>query len=323
MSLFTEHLSHDPDPRTFSVVWCLTDGKPGHKSQVHGLVTAIERCRPLIIQWLDVPSQWQGWRDLLTGYPCPGNSLQSPQLIIAAGHRTHAAALAVRRALGGRIVLLMKPTLPTHWFDLCVVPQHDFDEKSTEPLANNIITTYGVLNSVRTNGANKDSWGLLLIGGPSKHHGWDDQAMCVQVREIVSSMTDHCWTLTTSRRTPTSFISELLNSPILNLEIVPASETPPGWVVEQLTKSRTVFVSEDSVSMVYEALSANADVGLLHVPRRRMGRIVRGIDRLAESGYVIPFEQWKIHQFTHREPCVLQEADRCAEIVCKRFLDAA
>lgn len=221
------------------------------------------------------------------------------------------------------MVLLMRPSLPTHWFDLCLIPEHDLDEPISKSIEENIITTCGVLNSVRPAAKPDRQRGLILIGGPSKHHDWDDASVKMQVGEVVGASRGTHWTLTTSRRTPETLVPRLSDQPHHNLTIVTASQTPSGWVPELLAVCGTVFVTEDSVSMVYEALSSNADVGLLHVPRKRTSRVIRGVDRLAESGVVIPFAEWKRAQFKHRQPCVLQEADRCADIVCSRLLDAA
>ncbi len=323
MSLPIKQSDINPLPSSSSVVWCVTDGKPGHESQLRGLVSALERRRVVDVHWLNAPTRWKNWRDWMTGHSSLGQSLPSPNLIIAAGHATHSAALSVRRTFGGRVVLLMRPSLPTQWFDLCLIPEHDLDRGSPATDSENVILTCGVLNTVRSESRTNASRGLLLIGGPSKHHDWHDQSMCNQVLDVVRSSPGLRWTLTTSRRTPESFLPRVSASRFPNLSVVPASETASGWVAARLLESKTVFVSEDSVSMVYEALSANADVGLLQVPRRRTSRVIRGVDRLAESRHVIPFEQWKIDRFAHREPCVLQEADRCAEIVCTRLLDAA
>ncbi|MCA9074309.1 MAG: mitochondrial fission ELM1 family protein [Planctomycetaceae bacterium] len=308
---------------TTTVVWCLTDGKPGHANQLRGLVSALERRRDIDVHWLDVPSRWESFRDWITRRSSLGHALPRPKLILAAGQATHAAALSVRRSRGGRVVLLMRPSLPANWFDLCLIPDHDLGERKGNNDDVHIVRTCGVLNSVQPASTPDVQRGLFLIGGPSKHHDWDDSSIDSQVREIVGASAETQWTLTTSRRTPETFFPRLAGRSYSNITIIPASETPTGWVEEQLTTAGTVFVTEDSVSMVYEALSANADVGLLHVPRRRTSRVIRGVDRLAESRVVIPFAEWMESQFKHRQPCVLQEADRCAGIVCSRLLDAA
>ncbi|NIO15096.1 MAG: hypothetical protein GTN86_07590, partial [Xanthomonadales bacterium] len=47
-------------------------------------------------------------------------SCPDPDLVLGAGHATHLSMLAARRARGGRLVLMMSPTLPRRLFDLCL-----------------------------------------------------------------------------------------------------------------------------------------------------------------------------------------------------------
>lgn len=306
-----------------TVVWCLGDGKPGHDSQVRGLIASLGERRRLDVRFLQAPSVWAAGRGFFGSRFPPGEGLPDPQIIVAAGHSTHAAALAARRARGGRLVVLMRPTLPLSWFDLCLIPEHDLLQSPAGRIDDHVVLTRGVLNGVRPARQKIDGRGLVLLGGPSRHHGWDDNSVIEQVLAVSQADRAVHWTLSTSRRTPTSVLDALNHSFLSNLEIVPCQQTPSGWVAQQLATSRTVFVTEDSVSMIYESLSAGADVGLLRVPRRRVSRVIQGVDRLISERAVIPFEQWQEHRFAQRRPIVLQEADRCAQIVCERLLNAA
>ena len=88
-----------------------------------------------------------------------------------------------------------------------------------------------------------------------------------------------------------------------------------------MAAAKEVWVTEDSVSMVYEALGSGARVGLLPVPRRdHESRVLRGIDSLVDSGFVTPYSKWRQTQRIEAPPSLLNEADRCAEIVVARFL---
>ncbi|MGE0375829.1 MAG: mitochondrial fission ELM1 family protein [Planctomycetaceae bacterium] len=306
-----------------TVVWCLTDGKPGHENQSRGLIAALGARRPLDVHFIAAPSVWCASRDYFGNRFPVGDGLPCPRTILAAGHSTHAAAIAARRVRGGRLVVLMRPSLPLSWFDLCLIPEHDLPQSASDDVISNVVRTRGVLNSVRPALRKDDRRGLLLIGGPSKHHDWDEQSMLQQIEAVARSDDSIGWTLTTSRRTPASLLRALQETPLENLQVMPCEKTPSGWVAAQLAAARTAFVTEDSVSMVYESLSAGADVGLLSVPRRRTSRVIRGVDRLIEQRAVIPFDDWRDHRFEHRQPVVLQEADRCAGIVSERLLNAA
>src|SRR5690606_33820242 len=146
---------------------------------------------------------------------------------------------------------------------------------------------------------------LVLIGGPSKHHGWSDVDMLEQLRRLQQLSPEVRWTLTTSRRTPSAFERQLrsqFHAPAdrPGTNVVPFAETGPGWLADHLSRSANVFVSEDSISMVYEALSVGADVGLLTVPRRKRSRNTVCIDRLLAEKIVISFDEWCVDRFANR-----------------------
>ncbi len=122
---------------------------------------------------------------------------QHPTCILTAGHRTHLPALAARRPRGGRIVVLMKASLPLRWFDLCLIPQHD-----DPPQRNNVIATRGVLHEVRPSERHDPVTGLILLGGSSRHHDWDTDTITMQVRQVVTAQPDIHFVIGDSPRTP-------------------------------------------------------------------------------------------------------------------------
>ncbi len=268
------------------VVWAFTDGKAGHENQTRGLLAALARRQPLDARWVSVPAYASVLSSLMTRRFLPGVGLPPPDLLIGAGHRTHLPLLAARRAHGGRTIVLMKPSLPRAWFDLCVIPEHDNVSGA------NVLSTRGALNPVEPGKKNARA-GLILIGGPSRHHGWSEQDILNQVETIVAEEKDIDWTLTTSRRTPSSTTSRLRALTFKNLTIVPVTETGPGWLAGRLANTAQAWVTEDSVSMVYEALTANAATGVLSVPARRASRIARGIAALTRDGLVTGFADWQ------------------------------
>lgn len=284
-------------------VWIVSDGKAGHVNQSHGLAQALARLTPVHVSTILVVHCWDACR--------AGRALPRPDLILAAGHRTHLAALLARRTHGGKIVVLMKPTWPTGLFDLCLIPEHDGAQTT-----GNIIATRGALNPI-TPGRPEPGRGLILIGGPSPHHRWDDADVAAQVRAIAQAAPATHWELTTSRRTPTGFIARLGTLP--NLRVTPVEQTGPDWVPARLARAAAVWVTADSVSMIYEALTAGAAVGLLAVPYRRRSRVVRGIEQLIHERLVTTFAAWRTGQPLHPPASPLREADRCATLIRERF----
>jgi len=126
-----------------------------------------------------------------------------------------------------------------------------------------------------------------------------------------------------SRRTPAGFLGLLAEEEAAGLVVHPHQATGPDWLAQRLATAAEVWVTEDSVSMVYEALTAGARVGVLPMPRLRAGsRVVRGLEQLAADGYVTLYGEWRGSRELRPPPARLAEADRCAAIVLERFFPA-
>lgn len=295
-----------PRPLT---IWRLLDSKPGHEKQSLGLARALERLAGCHCIDIPTPGRRASLVTWLRGRFPDGDDLPAPDLILAAGHATHFAALAARRAHGGRIVVLMRPSLPMRWFDLCLVPEHD-----TPPARPNVIATRGVLNAVTPSARKNPDVGLFLIGGTSPHYGWDDHDVARQVHAVLAATPATNWRLTTSRRTPDTFIARLTaGMTSAHLEILPHTATPPGWLEQALSGAGQVWVTEDSVSMVYEALTAGGPVGLIGLPGAHSSRVSRGIARLVGDNWLTTFNDWQQTQRLLSPPGRFDEAGRCAQ----------
>ena len=287
------------------VVWIVSDGKPGHVNQSLGLAEALARATPTDVHTLPALPAWRASLAWLLKR-IPGSARLAPDLVIGAGHATHPTLLAARRAHGGRAVVLMKPSLPRRCFDLCILPEHDGIAADTRTLM-----TAGALNRVRPATDRDARCGLILVGGVSPHFEWDSDAVQVQIRSILARTPDMRWTLTTSRRTPTDFLPQL--PPAASLEVVPHTATTPDWLPAQLAKCAVVWVTPDSASMVFEALTAGADVGVFDLPVNPKSRVARAIAQLADARRVTRFSNWCASGTLHPNAHPLAEADRCAE----------
>lgn len=298
------------------MVWRFVDGKPGHENQSAGLLQALRE--RVMLEVFDLPVDGRGawWHWLRARFPA-GDALPAPDYLLGAGHATHVPMLAARRAHGGRAVVLMKPSLPCRWFDLCVIPRHDASDA-----AGNVLVTDGVLNRMRPGGYKDTRQGLVLVGGPSKHHGWDGAALLADIKVLLETDVTHRWTLTTSRRTPADWLPLL--APLVEkfgerLQVMPGERTGPDWLARQLTQASVAWVTEDSVSMVYEALTAGALVGVLPMPVRREGRVVQGVEKLIVEKRVIDFASWRQHM-CYPEQQAFNEAQRGADWMCERWM---
>lgn len=293
-----------------TVVWRFSDGKAGHDAQSLGLLRALqERAR---ISAFDIPlGQDRGgfWSGLKDRYRYAAG-LPRPDLLIGAGHATHWSLLTARRRWGGRTIVLMKPSLPLSWFDLCLVPEHD------GPLqAANVQFTLGVLNSIKPGPGHDADTGLIVLGGPSPHYRWDNDEILTQLTRLVSQRPLKKWTLTTSRRTPESILRTLLER--TEFRCVPYAATDSDWLPARLSEAGEVWVSEDSVSMIYEALTAGAQLGLLKVQRGRDNRITSAVDALVQRGWAGIPGQWQPAAGPDQP---LHEAARCADWIKDQWL---
>ena len=147
-------------------IWIVTDGKLGHVNQSLGLVEALQRKTPNLT-WQEVPIM-KAWQAVRYAWK-QKQKKSSPKFIVSTGHHTHFTLLILAKIMQVPAIVLMKPSLPLSWFDLCIIPEHD------TPLArHNIIESIGPLNRMQP--AKKDIESkLILVGGPSKHFDWSDE----------------------------------------------------------------------------------------------------------------------------------------------------
>lgn len=296
------------------VIWRLIDGKPGHENQTLGLVNALKRFTRC--ECIDIPVDGAGnalVHYMTASWPA-GMALVKPDLILGAGHATHLHLLAARRAYGGKTIVLMQPSLPVAWFDLCLIPEHDQYQGS-----GSFIETKGVLNTIRPDGEHAAARALIMIGGECRHFAWDDEKVAYQVQQLVSHHPATQFTLTTSRRTPKSFLAILNVVTPHNLEVVPFEATTPGWVAAKLAQSSTAWITEDSVSMVYEALTAQVAVGILNLETARESRVSRGLKKLINRNLVVPFNYAGTYRNALKPVPGFAEADRCAHWIMHRW----
>jgi len=281
-------------------IWILGDGKPGHENQSLGLAEAIARRTECEIHGISS----RPLRHALAS----ARKLPKPDLIIAAGHSTHVLLCWFSRHYRAKSIVLMRPSLPSALFDMVIAPQHDF--AIAPPASDRLLLTRGAINRVRPAANAVRGGALVLLGGPSKQHGWDSDQMRGMLSKIAARTPN--LEVADSRRTPGEFFDSLDFIPVRHSHC----ETPQGWLAERLATAAEVWVTEDSVSMVYEALTGGARVGILPVPRIRDGaRVIRGLDQLVKSGRITRFEAWEKCPQLHAHPEPLAEADRAADWV--------
>ena len=143
-----------------------------------------------------------------------------------------------------------------------------------------------------------------------------------QIEEIVKKgkKSIQQWILTTSPRTPKEFIEDLRERKLSDLKIYHYKDTKPGWVEEMLLASEYALVTPDSISMVYEALSANCKVAVLELlESTKNDKVARNISLLKEERYILGLEM-----FAKSEKLSLSklhnQAEICANAIEEKFL---
>lgn len=292
------------------IIWRIFDGRPGHDNQSLGLVNALDRLAPCIRHDIAAQNLRLGIVNFLVKKYPPGTSLPRPDLVIGAGHQTHLPVLCAQRASGGKSVILMRPTLPCHWFDYCLVPEHDLPS-----LKKNVIITRGVINTILPSDQHIQNCGLILIGGPSRHYDWDQDGLIDQIKTVIAMSGRITWQITDSPRTPSS-TSQLLEAMKLpDVSFHSHKHTAREWLPGQLARAGCVWVSADSMSMIYESLTSGSPTGLLKVPEKKPGRITRGIDRMIQQKLITGYTDWLSGIPLSRPPESLNEAWRCALLI--------
>ena len=296
----------------------VSDGRAGHENQSLGLAEALRLRTGADVECVRLDlgrglfARLKQARNLVAG-------MDRPQLLIATGHHTHLPLLLAARRFGAKSVVVMKPSLPMWLFDLCLVPRHDLAGDG----GSRVVVTRGALNRLPETVPAKTATGVILIGGPSKHHDWSGAPLLAAIKEIVSRQPGLSWIVANSRRTPERFLREV-SALDLPVEIVPHEKTAPGWVPSVLMAAEEVWVTEDSTSMIFEAITARARVGLLPLPEKRAGdRMVRAVDDVVSAGYAVRYAGWLSSGMPVPAHEPLHEAGRCADEVLRRLFSTA
>lgn len=290
-------------------ILALVDSKPGHINQVKGLVDAIQRKTKASVKTVNISISLMGFIREMRNYQ------ELPQLVIAAGHRTHKYALIMRFIFGAYTVVLMKPSLPQFVFNLRFIPKHDNVSETT-----NTIVTEGAINRILPS-ANLDmSQGLVLLGGVSSHFNWSSEDLVEQIKALFNKYPNVDWRIANSRRTPADF-EAILRAHHIRPSFVDFNDVDSEWLPSQLEKVGHVWVTEDSVSMVFEAMTAGARVGVLRLARSKPNRVSREIGRLLTEDRVMELNTINVNHDSRSEGSgvALDEAARCADIVVERM----
>ncbi|WP_444928748.1 ELM1/GtrOC1 family putative glycosyltransferase [Microbulbifer sp. SSSA002] len=285
-------------------VWCFLDGNRAHEKQSAALVEGLRRRYAGEVQAFEIPPEYTARRialkraEMLEGLP-------APDFLIGTGRRSRLPMLSARHRFGGRTVAINRPQLPYRWFDFAIVPEHD----RPPPLANVIVSQGALTEPLKGDGLQAGK-GLILLGGPSKHYRWDPDSIRDQVEDLVAQPLR--WCISDSRRTPPGTMAQLEKS---GAELIDWRSCPVGWLQEQLSQAERIWVTEDSISMLFESLQSRAQVGVIRVPSRsRSNKVRSAVLRLLDQGSIS--EQFELKEGGERQP--LDQYLLCAQALLRR-----
>ncbi|CAG36954.1 mitochondrial fission ELM1 family protein [Desulfotalea psychrophila] len=299
------------------------DGRPGHEKQTMGIVNALRERVEVDCTAVDVRGRgwWTGCKDVLTLLFARGSSANDSSctdLYLGTGRRTHIPLLLAQRAGGGSSVCCMMPaSWLRRYFNFCFVPSHDRPAPGPQ-----IVRTCGPANCSVDEKRHEQKRGLILVGGVDlKSHFWQSKMLCLQIEELIGQ-DERQWVISSSPRTPPETVDDLrgLAAKFSQVEFFHYKDTPAGWVEEQYNCSSVVWVTVDSISMVFEALTAGCQVGLLPVEWKKKGSKYQKSEQfLLDENYVISFADWQAGHSWQEGITVLNEAKRCAGLIMEKL----
>ena len=303
------------------IVWRFLDGKIGHEKQSLALVNSLD----LEIKLLNIPitnliiTTFINIRKL--------TKFSRPDLIIGVGHRVHISILVAKFFFGGKSIVIMKPSIPVHWFDLCIIPKHDqYNGKGL------VYRTNGALCDIKNKSKKKSTKGLILIGGLSKDFIWNEDSVVKQIMQLVINNPKIKFELTTSRRTPIDFS---LNLEILktnldnlslnykkNLKISFIKNQNQNWVNNRMREAKFAWITEDSISMISESLTAGQLVGIIRLSKNKLykkNKKSNSLDILKKEGFIF-YDQDGTYKNTNKLKIFPNQAEECANWIKLNFI---
>ena len=301
------------------IVWRFLDGKIGHENQSLALVNSLN----LEIKLLNIPIK----NLILTIFINIKKliKLPRPDLIIGVGHRVHLSLLVAKFIFGGKSIVIMKPSIPVHWFDLCIIPKHDkYGGKGL------VYRTKGALCDIKNKKAKKSNKGLILIGGHSKTFIWNEDIVVKQIIQLVTNNPNIKFELTTSRRTPINFylsiekiktnLDNSLSNYQKNLKISHPKNQNKNWIKEKMSEAKFAWITEDSISMIYESLTAGQLVGIIKLSKNKLNKKRNSLNILKKEGFIF-YDQDGAYKNTNKLKIFPNQAEKCADWIKLNFIN--
>lgn len=257
--------------------------------------------------------------------------------VISAGSFLAPFNLLFSKKTGAKSINIMTPAIiPLSYFDIAIIPYHDSLKISTLP--SNVIVSFGSLNVIDDEILEREKEKLvekrgipdgkkigILIGGDDQNYRISVNWIEKFIDSLKKIKEDKKFLITTSKRTSKNTVKFLMEK-ISELENVFYAEFP-GISEEShyfgiLGISDILIVTEDSINMVSEAITAGKPTLIIGVERKREKRLIFDftMEKFVEEGYADYLSFFEIDKLSERIKKIenrkfkkLNEAKRCAQ----------
>ena len=231
----------------------------------------------------------------------------SADLIISAGSTMAPLNLLWGRIYQAKKVVCMKPSLlGTKYFDLAIIPEHDYRRMHFFKKPKNLFVTIGAPNRInlknlkeegvklnkKIKSTSKIKIGVLLGGDDQNYHLAEEwtTTFLAEIKKFAEKLNADIL-LTTSRRTlpgVEKICKENFHHYLRCKLLVIANETGENPVRGMLGLSSIVFATEDSIAMCSEAATSPATTIVLKVERKNKKDLIfdETFKNLSEKGYI-------------------------------------
>jgi mitochondrial fission protein ELM1 len=265
----------------------LADTRPGHYHLAEGVIAAIVRLRPVDVtrvavnrKWI-VPTRWLRrrinaktfWppRMLRMAYRIQAEELPKADLVVSAGGETHMPNICVSRMFDAPNIFcgsLLRGLGPAH-FSL-IISSYERDTDSPRHLVilkPSAIDPDALGRPVKTPryGEIKPKRAGLLIGGnagPFRYRREEWERLLDFTRDVSKAWGTR-WLVSTSRRTPDEIadrVAEAAKDNSVVERFIDYRSAGPGTLPEIFARADVILCTEDSSTMVSEAVSARLPV---------------------------------------------------------------
>ena len=307
--------------------WVISDGTIGMLSQSLAIVRAmdihaddIRLSPPPLLRLFPRLASIPGWQLTWGREPDWLKQAVYPDLLITTGRRMAGISIGIRRRSRGKTktIHIQDPKLPSKFFDLLILPQHD---RPNGALAENELLSTGSLNRIITSDLTPSSLSpeeiaaipqtiqnkfiAVLLGGTTKNNPVNNSLLARFIEQTgqLADQLEASLLILPSRRTPANILVQFETGLKTRRFHIWNGEGENPYLAA-LSMASAVIISEDSVNMTSEACIT--------------GKPVLTAPVTALSGRIASFHQ---HMQAHHHTMRLEDAVSSKQIAAPVILD--